>query len=141
MELKRYSGVLIRCKDEVLLCQRSFNEDSRPGEWSIPCGHQEKNENKLICAVRELYEETKIRVNPNDLQYVGGIKTFDDFENHKGILSIFVLDSDKKMYPDLQNAKDGKEHEDCGYFTINNLPSPLGSGLLEIINKMLFKSI
>ncbi len=43
MELKRYSGVLIRCKDKVLLCQRSFDEDSRPGEWSIPCGHQEKN--------------------------------------------------------------------------------------------------
>jgi 8-oxo-dGTP diphosphatase len=140
MELKRYSGVLIRCQDKVLLCKRSMEEDSRPGEWSVPCGHQEKNENKLSCAVRELYEETKIKVNPNDLMYVGGIKTYDESNNYtKGILSVFVMDSDKEIYPDLIGAKDGNEHEDYGYFGLDNLPSPIGDGLTEIINTVLFK--
>ena len=140
MELKRYSGVLIRCKDKVLLCQRSFDEDSRPGEWLIPCGHQEKNEDKVSCAIRELYEETNIQVSPRDLAYVGGIKTNDESNNYvRGILSVFVMDSDEEIYPDLTGAKDGQEHQGCGYFTIDNLPSPLGSGLKDIINKLLSK--
>jgi ADP-ribose pyrophosphatase YjhB (NUDIX family) len=141
MELKRYSGVLIRCKDKVLLCQRSFKDRSRPGEWSVPCGHQEKNENKLQCAVREFYEETNIKVNPSELNYIGGIKTFDRSNNHKGILSIFVMDYENKIYPDLDNAKDGHEHEQCGYFKLDELPSSLGFGLSEIIGKVLIKKI
>lgn len=139
--MKRYSGVLIRCKDKVLLCQRSFNDDARPGEWSIPCGHQEKNEDKLTCAVRELYEETNIKVNPNDLTYVGGIKTSDNSNNYtKGILSVFITDSEDEIYPDLVGSKDADEHEDCGYFSIDNLPSPLGSGLKDIVEKILNKT-
>lgn len=142
MELKRYSGVLIRCEDKVLLCQRSFDEDSRPGEWSIPCGHQEKNEGKVECAIRELYEETKIRVNSSDLAYVGGIKTQDNSGTYtKGILSVFVMDSDEEIYPDLEGARDGEEHQSCGYFSLDNLPTPLGSGLKEIISKLLSKKL
>lgn len=135
--MKRYSGVLIRCQDKVLLCKRSYSDESRPGEWSIPCGHQEKNENKLTCAVRELFEETNIKVDDNDLNYIGGIKTYDNTNNFvKGILSVFVMYSDYEIYPDLHNAKDGKEHEECGYFSLEKLPKPIGVGLKEIIQKM-----
>ena len=136
MELKRYSGVLIRCNDKVLLCKRSMDDDSRPGEWSVPCGHQEKNENKLSCAVRELYEETNIKLRPGDLNYIGGIKTTDG-KNVKGIMSVFLYDSEDEILPDLTDSKDGQEHEDCGYFGLDNLPRPIGSGLEEIVKKVL----
>ena len=140
MELKRYSGVLIRCQDKVLLCKRSMDEDSRPGEWSVPCGHQEKNENKLSCAVRELFEETGIELEPDDLKYIGGIKTMDNKNNFvRGIMSLFLYDSDEEIVPDLVGAKDGEEHEDYGYFGLDDLPSPIGDGITEIINTVLFK--
>ena len=138
--MKQTAGIIVLNDDKVLLCQRSFDEDSRPGEWSIPCGHQEKNEDKVSCAIRELYEETNIQVSHRDLAYVGGIKTNDESNNYvRGILSVFVMDSDEEIYPDLTGAIDGLEHQEYGYFTIDNLPSPLGSGLKEIINKLLSK--
>ena len=33
----------------------------REPEWGFPKGHQEKNENPLDCAIREVYEETLVR--------------------------------------------------------------------------------
>jgi 8-oxo-dGTP pyrophosphatase MutT (NUDIX family) len=113
-----------------------MDDDSRPGEWSVPCGHQEKNENKLSCAVRELYEETNIKLRPGDLNYIGGIKTTDG-KNVKGIMSVFLYDSEDEILPDLTDAKDGQEHEDCGYFGLDNLPRPIGGGLEEIVKKVL----
>jgi RNase adaptor protein for sRNA GlmZ degradation len=41
------------------------------------------------------------------------------------------------MLPDLDNAPDGEEHTDSGYFTVDNLPSPLGDEMKEIILKVL----
>ena len=35
--MKRYSGVVVRCGDEVLLCKRNNNKEL-PGVWSIPAG-------------------------------------------------------------------------------------------------------
>jgi hypothetical protein len=44
---------------------------------------------------------------------------------------------DEEVLPDLDNAPDGDEHIQCGYFTVDNLPSPLGNELKEIILKVL----
>ena len=35
---------------------------------------------------------------------------------------VYSLEVDKEIYPDLENAVDGGEHTECGYFGINNLP-------------------
>ena len=137
MKYKQYSGVLIRFEDKVLLCKRNAYE-SLPGEWSVPCGHQEPNEDKLTCAVRELYEETMIEVSPSDLSYIGGIKRYNrDTTKLKGVMSLFLYDVNEEVLPDLDNAPDGEEHTNCGYFTVDNLPSPLGNELKGIILKVL----
>ena len=47
---------------------------------------------------------------------------------------VFLLESDTKINPDLENAKDGEEHTECGYFTIENLP-------IEDKNDQLYKLI
>ena len=137
MKYKQYSGVLIRFEDKVLLCKRNEYE-SLPGEWSVPCGHQEPNEDKLTCAVRELYEETMIEVSPGDLNYIGGIKRYNrDTTKLKGVVSLFLYDVDEAVLTNLDNAPEGEEHTLCGYFTVDNLPSPLGDELKEIILKVL----
>ena len=35
---------------------------------------------------------------------------------------VFLWESENKVYPDLDNAKDGEEHTECGFFNIDNLP-------------------
>jgi hypothetical protein len=35
---------------------------------------------------------------------------------------VFLLESDERIIPDLENAEDGDEHTECGYFTVDNLP-------------------
>ena len=52
MEKKRYVGVMVKCKDKILLCKRN-NEGSFPGMWSIPGGKLEENETTQEGAKRE----------------------------------------------------------------------------------------
>ena len=56
-EVKRYSGVIVKCGDEVLLCKRNAT-GSLPGQWSIPGGSLEKDEHPMDGIQREFEEET-----------------------------------------------------------------------------------
>ena len=60
------SSVVVRNeKGEILLVQEA---DSRVrGKWNLPGGHAEDGESPLECAIRELHEETGLRVTPDGL--------------------------------------------------------------------------
>ena len=119
--MKRYSGVVVRCGDEVLLCKRNNNKEL-PGVWSIPAGKIDENENAMVGAKREFFEETDIKIT-EEIKLCGFIKrTTRDGVNIKGLMYVFLLNVDEKIYPDLKNAKDGGEHTECGYFGVDNLP-------------------
>jgi ADP-ribose pyrophosphatase YjhB (NUDIX family) len=118
---KRFSGILVKCNDKVLLCKRS-NDNTLPGVWSIPGGGIEDGESPEDAARREFYEETNIKVDGN-LDLVGFIDRYNkDGTYLKGFMYVYSLEVDEEIYPDLENAKDGGEHTECGYFGINNLP-------------------
>jgi 8-oxo-dGTP pyrophosphatase MutT (NUDIX family) len=137
--IKSYSGVLIKCGDEVLLCKRN-ETGSLPGEFSIPCGGIEKNEPPLMAAVRELYEETSIEVSSKDLKLIGFInRTNRSGKEYKGLVYVFLYEVDKKVMPDLENSKDAEEHTEGNYYGINDLPSPIGDKLRKIIENILKK--
>lgn len=50
--------------DEVLMFKRSETKKKFPGFWSLPGGHVDAGEDPLAAAVREVYEETGIRISP-----------------------------------------------------------------------------
>jgi len=50
---------------------------------------------------------------------------------------VFCMDSEDEIHPDLENAMDGDEHTDYGYFGLDNLPDPLGEKLKKIIETIL----
>ena len=52
-EVKRYSGVIVKCGDEVLLCKRNA-AGSLPGQWSIPGGNLEKDEHPMDNIARRI---------------------------------------------------------------------------------------
>ena len=120
-EVKRYSGVIVKCGDEVLLCKRNAT-GSLPGQWSIPGGHLEKNEHPMDGIMREFKEETDYTLD-NKLNLVGFVKRYNrDGSEIKGLMYVFLMETDKKIHPDLENAFDGDEHTQCRYFDLETLP-------------------
>jgi ADP-ribose pyrophosphatase YjhB (NUDIX family) len=93
-----------------------------PGQWSIPGGSLEKDEHPMDGVMREFKEETDYTLD-NKLKLVGFVKRYNrDGSEMKGLMYVFLMETDEKINPDLENAIDGDEHSMCSYFNINNLP-------------------
>jgi 8-oxo-dGTP pyrophosphatase MutT (NUDIX family) len=131
--------VLVKCNNKVLLCKRSPYQ-SLPGVWSIPAGSVEKGETPREAAVREFFEETNIVIeDEEDLKLIGTANRYArDNKYLKGILYVYLIETDEEIYPDLENANDGGEHTECGYFSLKELPiEDYKDGLFKIIMKIL----
>jgi len=122
-----------------LLCKRNAN-DSLPGQWSIPCGHLEDGEHPMDGVRREFQEETNYTLD-NKLKLVGFVKRYNrDGTEIKGLMYVFLMETDEKINPDLENAKDGEEHTECGYFDLETLPfDDKNDQLCKLITKLLKK--
>ena len=113
------AGVWISYDNRCMLCLR---ED---GRWSIPKGHIQIGEEPIDGALRELVEETQIMLNGTP-ELVEKVKK----SNGDGYFHIFKFESDKKFIPRLDH-----EHTKWGYFSYDNLPTPLDEKLENILNK------
>ena len=138
MEKKRYVGVMVKCKDKILLCKRN-HEGSFPGMWSIPAGKLENNETTQEGAKREFLEETDIDITDKDLKFIGLIPRHTrDGQKVKGLMYVYLLEVDDEIEPDLETAKDGEEHSEWGYFTIRQIrPENCGTQLYKLIEIIL----
>ena len=65
MDKKRYTGVMVKCGDKVLLAKRN-SQGAFPGMWSIFGGKLEENETTMEGAKREFFEETAIDIDEKD---------------------------------------------------------------------------
>jgi ADP-ribose pyrophosphatase YjhB (NUDIX family) len=135
MKSDRSSGVILKYGNKVLLCKRSSHE-TYAGKWFIPSGHMEANETPRDCAYREFYEETNIKIE-DEISLVGFITKKDDDGDPKGLIYVYLYESDKKMTPNLDKAKDGHEHSDFGFFTLEDLPIGKNEELYKILTKIL----
>jgi len=60
---QKYADVIVRnAKGEVLLLQRSYQDETGAGQWCLPGGHVDEGENSQQAAKRELLEETGLSV-------------------------------------------------------------------------------
>jgi ADP-ribose pyrophosphatase YjhB (NUDIX family) len=128
--MKKSAGVIVKSGNKCLLCKRS-NVETYSGEWSIPGGKVEPGEEIIDAANREFYEETN-KTLTGELEFVGVMSRM----NRKGtkissMMYVFLIDVDKPIHPDLENAEYGEEHSECGYFSIDDLPDPLAENLKE----------
>ena len=133
-DYKRYVGVLVKVGDKCLLCKRN-KMGSFPGMWSVPAGKIEEGEETRVAAIREFKEETDLDLNPDNLKFTGMLPRFTrDGKHFKGLMYLYEYNSDTELIPDLENAKDGEEHTECGYFTKKQVKN-LETG--EKLNKLL----
>lgn len=134
--MKRYAGIIVKSNDRVLLCKRNA-DGTYPGEWSIPGGTLEEGETPREGALREFFEETDYELN-GGLKFVGTITRFNrDGTETRGMMYCYQHIANEDIVPDLQNAKDGDEHTQCGYFSQNEIPSPISPELYKILIKVL----
>jgi ADP-ribose pyrophosphatase YjhB (NUDIX family) len=135
-KFKKWAGIILKHGDEVLMCKRS-PEKSMPNVWSIPSGHIEDGESPGAAAIREFKEETDIELDTK-IEFVGFISKFKEDGTKKGHMFVFFKETDKKLLPDLENAKDGFEHSECEYFKMEDLPKEKkNKELMELIKKVL----
>jgi 8-oxo-dGTP pyrophosphatase MutT (NUDIX family) len=129
--MRRSAGILLRIGNEILLCKRSDECKTLAGYWSIPGGGVEKGESNQRAAVREFLEETNILID-EPMIYVG--TSSEETSSYK--MDVFLVDIVKKIPVSLQNARDGFEHTECGYFRMDELPTPMPDGLKQIIKQL-----
>ena len=46
---------------------------------------------------------------------------------------VFGTDVKDEIHPDLENAIDGEEHTECGYFGMDELPEPINETLRDFV--------
>lgn len=113
--MKVAAGTIIQYGNKVLMCKRAENK-VYGGQWSIPIGHVENNESPINAAKREFFEETNLKL-------TGDVKLIDIITKNNGtMIYVYYKNSGVELNPDLENAKDGQEHTECGYFSNSNLP-------------------
>ncbi len=140
MELKKYVGVLVKNGDKCLLCKRN-NTGSFPGMWSLPAGKIEKNENTRDAAIREFKEETNIDLERKNLDFVGLLPRLSrDNSRIKGYMFVYEYFTEVPLIPDLENAMDGEEHSECGYFKLSQIQKlETGEKLQKFLKNILSK--
>ena len=130
--MKQTAGILILSDNKILLCKRS---DSR--QWAIPMGHMEEGEEPIDCAYREFYEETNLEIT-DPINFIGRIKKKKN-SKVKSILHIFLFEVDSEVEPNLEDAQDGHEHTECGYFDIEEIEDlDMEESLKKFILKIFF---
>ena len=118
--MKEYAGIVVRANNKCLMCKRASFHNFLPNVWSIPSGHVEEGETPRDGAIREFVEETNMVV--KNIKYVSAIINNDKEGNPESKMYIFVMNLSDEVLPNLEKAKDGHEHTECGYFSKNELP-------------------
>lgn len=122
--MRRAAGALfIEPQSRRAFLVRRSSIVSEPGTWSNPGGHIEPGEDDLGAAMRELFEETRLRPLGDPITCVE-IPTY----------SLFVaLLSPKEAATVLRDCRLNTESDAAGWFDIDNiiadLPGPLHPGL------------
>jgi len=139
MKNQRYVGVMVKCNDKILLCKRN-NLGSFPGMWSIPGGKLEEGETTQEGAKREFFEETAVDIDNREIKFIGLIPRHTrDGKKVKGLMYVYLLETDEFIEPDLANAIDGEEHTDWKYFTIDEVRAEESGDYMHKLAEIILK--
>jgi ADP-ribose pyrophosphatase YjhB (NUDIX family) len=108
------AGVILRRGDKVCLVRRKF--PPKQGEWTLPTGFMEWNEDVETTAVRETREETGLEVRLTGL-----------FAANSGVLPpdrpvVVIFFTAREIGGELRAGDDAAE---VGFFTLDDLPGPI----------------
>lgn len=127
-------SVVYFCHDgqgNVLLAQRSKNARDEQGKWDIGGGGVELGEAVLDTLKKEIKEEYSTDV--VDEEFLGYRDIFREYNGNK----THWITLDFKVLVNRAKVKIGEPHkfDNLGWFTLENLPSPVHSQLPKFLEK------
>jgi len=117
------ADALVKCNNYILLIKRG----KRPGKglYALPGGFVEQNETLLVGALRELYEETNIKLKENYLEsMLKQVKVFDEpkrDERGRFITHCHYFDCCMTKIGELPEIKYGDDASEAVWFPIEKL--------------------
>lgn len=122
-------GVTLIKNKKVLLGYHTARKYEQPS-WAMPGGHVDSDENIYKAAIREVFEETGIK-----LSEVIPIGFFDDYFEDYRVLSFQVFAEIKEQEPKILEPNKIEKWE---WFELDNIPenlSPITARTLEVFKK------
>ncbi len=127
---KVFVSTIVKCEDEVLVLKRK--KDGYFGDYyDFPGGKMEYGEHIEEAALRELYEETGLKIKKEDLNLKGYIDWIDEFEKETRYAVCFCFVYDVKTKP--KNISLNKEHTLYKWVTKDD--KCLDPFLVDILNR------
>lgn len=108
------AATVVRKGDEILFVKRGIEPGK--GEWSLPAGFLEFDEEPAKAAVRELEEETGLKVEASDLEIFQSL-AMERFPGQRLVAFIFTVDAEDAE----GDISAGDDAEDASYWTIEEL--------------------
>lgn len=84
-DTKNRVAIIIMNDDNEILIEHATGKSWETHGWDLPKGHIEEGEKEEVAAVRECYEETHIKVDPEQLQFKG------NFKYQSGTMSVYYI--------------------------------------------------
>ena len=118
------AAIIIRNENGQILLQERTDRD----KWGLPGGCQELGEDLRDTAVREAYEETGIRLNPNDIELIdtlSGITRKNSYSNGDIVYNNTSLYLAEVSITDESNLKGDSETKKLKFFYPDEVPNNL----------------
>lgn len=113
---------------KILILKRSTHSKTNPGKWELPGGKVDQGESFDQALIREVFEETKLKIY---LEHVVGVSE----QNLHLIRAVHIIMSGKVMDGELTLSK---EHEGYAWVYFENLPEyPLADWLQYFVNQQM----
>jgi|GEM_PF-5230423 len=128
------SAVFVMIDEGILYLKRADNDKIEGGMYGIPAGHLKDGENAIDAAIRETFEESGLKINPTELQFITDMNV--NVRYTKGgefSLHIFVFFADKRSVG-LKDIKICDEHSSAVAISIDDMRALLRADSKGIIN-------
>ncbi|MGW5003170.1 NUDIX domain-containing protein [Streptomyces hydrogenans] len=131
-EIIRYTADVVAVTDDgrVLLIKRGW--DPYEGHWALPGGHVDRGETGLRAAVRELEEETGVRVTEDELRLVGVWDQSDRDPRGRYVTVTYLA-----AVPADTRATAGDDARDARWWPLSDLPERLAFDHADILAAVL----
>lgn len=96
---------IIENGNQILLLKRKDDDVDSPGEWEIPGGKVEFGEHPKEAVLREMKEETNLKLNIKELFEIGNLQ-YDKTDRKIHLLRFYYLFKTKEKYVKISE----KEH-------------------------------
>ncbi len=104
--------IFIKYKESILMLNR--NKKFWMGIWNAVGGHIEDGEDIYTAAIREVREETGLKIKKDDLKYLADLEWFSDIFSADGTYC-FLVETDKKVKTPVSTVEGVLDYKDIDW--------------------------